>query len=94
MFAICANRHPTYKKTKLSLGPSGTSGNSVFCPPGKVVLSGGIKLNGPADEATVHHLTPRDGGDAGGLLDDGWLVNAGNEAGGTQKTLSAYGVCD
>ena len=94
VFAICANRLPAYKKTKLSLGPSGTSGNSVFCPPGKVVLSGGIKLNGPADEAVVHYLKARDGGDDGDLLDDGWLANAGNEAGGTTKTFTAYVLCD
>ena len=94
VFAICANRQPTYKRTKLSLGPSGTSGNSVFCPPGKVVLSGGIKLNGPADETEIHFIAPRDGPDAGDLLDDGWLANAGNEAGGTTKTLTAYALCD
>ncbi len=94
VFAICANRQPTYKKTKLALGPSGTSGNSVFCPPGKVVLSGGIKLNGPADETEIHFVAPRDGPDDGDLLDDGWLANAGNEAGGTQKTLTAYALCD
>jgi hypothetical protein len=93
-FAICANRQPTYKRTKLSLGPSGTSGNSVFCPPGKVVLSGGIKLNGPADETEIHFIAPRDGPDAGDLLDDGWLANAGNEAGGTTKMLTAFALCD
>jgi len=93
-FAICSRRLPTYKKGSLSLGPSGTSGNSVFCPTGKVLLSGGIRLNGPADEAEVHYLAPRDGGDAGSLLDDGWLANAGNDAGGTTKNFRAYALCD
>lgn len=67
-------------------------GRRVSCRHGDHVVGGGADVSGPAERARLVSSFPFDGGDAGGVPDDGWQVRVDNVS-GADKDVTAFAIC-
>ncbi len=93
-YAICSQAERVYRRFEHPLDPGDEVGFLGDCGPTRHVISGGVRMTGPAGEAVMRTVDHYDSGDTDAAPDDGVDVNLANSGGGTAKTATVFAVCD
>ena len=83
---------PAYRKASVTVPAGKSAGIRAFCPVGRPVLGGGVRVSGPGDASHVIDSRPIDTRDSGTVPDDGWRGAASNTS-DQALTLTVHAVC-
>jgi hypothetical protein len=93
VYLVCiVGAHPAYTKHWVDVPPGTTVRTRAFCPPGRPVLGGGVRVNGAAGATHVVSSRPLDSKDPGAVPDDGWLGAVTNTSPDDVR-LTVHAVC-
>jgi hypothetical protein len=93
VYLVClGGKLPAYRKTAVTVAAGTTARSKAFCPHGRPVLGGGVRVSGPGGASHVINSRPIDSKDSGKVPDDGWLGAVTNTSDQDLK-LTAHAVC-
>jgi hypothetical protein len=83
---------PAYRKASVTVPAGQSAGVRAFCPVGRPVLGGGVRVSGAGSASHVINSRPIDTRDSGTVPDDGWRGAATNTS-DQDLTLTVHAVC-
>jgi hypothetical protein len=93
VYLVClGGERPTYRQASVTVPAGESAGVRAFCPVGRPVLGGGVRVSGPASASHVINSRPIDTKDSGTVPDDGWRGAATNTS-DQDLTLTVHAVC-
>ena len=83
---------PAYRKSSVTVPAGESAGVRAFCPVGRPVLGGGVRVSGAGSASHVINSRPIDTRDSGTVPDDGWRGAATNTS-DQDLTMTVHAVC-
>lgn len=93
-YAVCAKGLDlrTVRRAPVPVSAGESVIRRVDCNEREHVVSGGVRVGGPADRSRLVSTIPYDDADANTVPDDGWLSRVYNVA-GAKKQVTAFAIC-
>jgi hypothetical protein len=90
-YAVCSDRAWTYRRSDREILANDDAGYIADCEGPGHLVSGGVKIRGPAGETVLRALSPYDSSDGDLAPDDGFDMNTANDGG--DRTATLFAIC-